>query len=164
VLLLRHEDLFDEPPAGGSFANLSLAGCPALRKFLQSLHWDDAASVDEAHRLLAAWRRPSPVQALELLQADDAHALADADVAGVLRGAKSTNEKDASKFGNPDSATLGTSGNAGERFNPETARATNLPERICGKTVGPAKKPHETCPPKISCTAGAGPLYGIWLI
>jgi hypothetical protein len=37
VLLLRHEDLFDEPPAGGSFANLSLAGRPALRKFLQRL-------------------------------------------------------------------------------------------------------------------------------
>jgi hypothetical protein len=42
----------------------------ALPKFLQSVRWDDAPSVEEAHRLLLLWRPPSPMQALELLQAD----------------------------------------------------------------------------------------------
>jgi phosphatidylinositol-4,5-bisphosphate 3-kinase len=42
----------------------------ALPKFLQSVRWDDARSVDEAHRLLLLWRPPSPLMALELLQAD----------------------------------------------------------------------------------------------
>lgn len=42
----------------------------ALPKFLQSVRWDDAPSVEEAHRMLLLWRPPSPMQALELLQAD----------------------------------------------------------------------------------------------
>jgi Phosphoinositide 3-kinase family, accessory domain (PIK domain)/Phosphatidylinositol 3- and 4-kinase/Phosphoinositide 3-kinase C2 len=42
----------------------------ALPKFLQAVKWDDAPSVEEAHRLLLLWRPPSPMQALELLQAD----------------------------------------------------------------------------------------------
>ncbi len=47
-----------------------LVGMPAaLPKFLQAVRWDDSASVDEAHRLLSLWRPPSPLQALELLQA-----------------------------------------------------------------------------------------------
>lgn len=47
-----------------------LVGLPAaLPKLLHATRWDDAASVDEAHRLLVHWRPPSPLQALELLQA-----------------------------------------------------------------------------------------------
>lgn len=50
---------------------LPSAGVPeALPKFLQSVRWDDAPSVEEAHRMLLLWRPPSPMQALELLQAD----------------------------------------------------------------------------------------------
>lgn len=48
-----------------------MTGVPeALPKFLQSVRWDDAPSVEEAHRMLLLWRPPSPMQALELLQAD----------------------------------------------------------------------------------------------
>jgi phosphatidylinositol-4,5-bisphosphate 3-kinase catalytic subunit alpha/beta/delta len=47
-----------------------LTGMPAaLPKFLQAVRWDDAASVEEAYRLLVLWRPPSPIQALELLRA-----------------------------------------------------------------------------------------------
>jgi len=44
----------------------------------------------------------------------------------------------------PASASVGTSGNVGERLLPETPSATSLPARTCGSTVGPASSPHET--------------------
>tara|TARA_R110002050_G_scaffold292311_1_gene447587 strand:- start:2465 stop:3121 length:657 start_codon:yes stop_codon:yes gene_type:complete len=41
----------------------------ALPKFLQSVVWDDCQQVIEAHRLLRVWTKPSPTQAIELLDA-----------------------------------------------------------------------------------------------
>ena len=41
----------------------------ALPKFLLSIHWDEPIQVKEAHKLLKIWARPSPLQALELLDA-----------------------------------------------------------------------------------------------
>ena len=41
----------------------------ALPKFLLSINWSDPVQVKEAHRILPLWAKPSPLQALELLDA-----------------------------------------------------------------------------------------------
>jgi len=41
----------------------------ALSKFLLSVRWDDPMQVREAHRMLRIWAKPSPLVALELLDA-----------------------------------------------------------------------------------------------
>lgn len=51
---------------------------------------------------------------------------------------------------------VGVSGSVGDLVCPDTAKAINLPERTCGKTVGPANKPHGTWLASTSWAAGAG--------
>ena len=47
-----------------------LVGDPAmLPKFLLSVEWSNGAAVAEAHRLLRQWEPPSPLEALQLLDA-----------------------------------------------------------------------------------------------
>merc|ERR1712137_113630 len=41
----------------------------ALSKFLLSVRWDDCSQAKESHALLSEWARPTPLQALELLDA-----------------------------------------------------------------------------------------------
>ena len=41
----------------------------ALSKFLLAVRWDDCSQAQESHRLLKMWNRPTPLQALELLDA-----------------------------------------------------------------------------------------------
>ena len=43
--------------------------CGMLAKFLKAVPWSDPWAVREAYRLLPEWQRPSPLQALELLDA-----------------------------------------------------------------------------------------------
>ena len=57
-----------------------------------------------------------------------------------------------------DSATVGTSGKAGERAVPSTASERSFAARTCGSTVGMVAKIIDVCPPSRSVIAGTLPL------
>ena len=83
---------------------------------------------------------------------------------GVAAGTSTPNQVLISKSRTPDSATVGTSGVAGERFAVDTAIARSLPALTCGIAGGMPEKNITTCPPSRSVNAGAAPLYGTWVI
>lgn len=64
----------------------------------------------------------------------------------------------ASKPGTPDSATVGSSGKASERFALETASARRRPCLASGMTTGAPVKPIWSWPARRSATKGAVPL------
>src|SRR6266850_1736793 len=62
--------------------------------------------------------------------------------------------------GMPDSATVGTSGSAGERVAPPTASARSLPERTWGSGPCIGVKVHCASPETTASTEAPAPLYG----
>ena len=60
----------------------------------------------------------------------------------------------------PASFTVGTSGIRAERLGPATASARSLPDLTCGNAVKRLGNMNCVCPPIVSLTAGAEPLYG----
>src|SRR4029453_15257097 len=79
-------------------------------------------------------------------------------------GASTPNHDEASKPGNPASATVGTSGSAGARVLEVTASARSLPALICGSDGGRLSNISCTWPLRRSAKAGALPLYGTCVI
>ena len=61
---------------------------------------------------------------------------------------------------NPASATVGTSGMMGERFNPPSAMAFKRPAFTCGTDCATLPNDNDTSPLMVAVTAGALPLYG----
>jgi hypothetical protein len=72
---------------------------------------------------------------------------------GVFAGACTPYHAVASNFGKPDSAMVGTSGNAGERFSPVCASARSFPDLICGSVEEKPLNMSCMCPPRRSVTA-----------
>ncbi len=62
------------------------------------------------------------------------------------------------------SATVGTSGAAGERLAVDTARSLSLPAFTCAIAAGKPEKKKSTCSPRRSFRAGPAPLYGTWVM
>src|SRR5882672_4138279 len=84
---------------------------------------------------------------------------------GVPRGAKMPCQRLRSKSVSPAaSATVGTSGAAGERLAVDTASSFNVPALTCATAAGNPEKKKSTCPPRRSFKAGPAPLYGTWVM
>src|SRR5205814_668962 len=79
---------------------------------------------------------------------------------GVAAGASIGYHVDASNPRKPDSATVGTAGNADERFAPATASAMIFPVLICGSTLGMVGNQSDICPDNKAAVAWPITLYG----
>src|SRR3977135_2307230 len=80
--------------------------------------------------------------------------------AGVLAGANRPYQLPAAEPGTPASATVGRSGNAGERSADVTASARNCPPAISDAALATVVNISSILPPIRSVMAGAAPLYG----
>src|SRR6267378_6865514 len=80
--------------------------------------------------------------------------------AGVSLGAKAAYHCEDSKPGRPDSATVGTSGIAGERRLPVTAIERRRDALTCAISVGMPVITSWVLPAIVSIAAGDPPLYG----
>src|ERR1044072_5627243 len=79
---------------------------------------------------------------------------------GVCAGATMPYQRNASKPGMPDSATVGISGASDERLAVDTARPFSVPARTCGRPVIIESIISGTLPATRSFSAGAEPRYG----
>ena len=79
---------------------------------------------------------------------------------GVLPGASTPHQVPTSKPGRPASATVGVSGNSGERRALVTASSGSLPSRTWARMVGTVAKNRSTRPASSSTVAGPLPLKG----
>ena len=77
---------------------------------------------------------------------------------GVPAGATIANQELNTKPGNPDSDTVGTSGNCGRRRSVVTPISRSWPPRTNAATVPKPWKPTGTCPAATSVAACVAPL------
>src|SRR6218665_1427364 len=80
---------------------------------------------------------------------------------GKRAGANTAHHAVGSKWGQPDSLTVGPTGNSGERCRLVSASALSLPAATFDSTDCNGSNITLICPPSRSVIAGALPLYGL---